>query len=70
MLFFLSARLRQWLLFTLVLPLAGRLLEALGARLAHRNARAGQLLLQAGGLARRPASHRQRRQLRRHLRRR
>jgi hypothetical protein len=48
---FLSARLRSWLLFALVLPLVGRLLQAVGVRVAPRNARAGQLLTQAGGLA-------------------
>lgn len=62
---FLSARVRQWLLFALVLPVAGRLLSTLGVRLAGRNPRAGQLLQQAGGFARRPQTRRQRRRARR-----
>lgn len=48
---FLSARLRSWVLFALVLPLVGKLLQAVGVRVAPRNARAGRLLDQAGGLA-------------------
>ncbi len=37
----LSARFRRYLLFAVVLPVAGRLLEALGLRVAARNPRAG-----------------------------
>ena len=58
---FLSARLRSWLLFALVLPLVGRLLQAVGVRVAPRNARAGRLLTQAGDIARAPAGRRRRR---------
>jgi hypothetical protein len=51
---FLSRRLRAWLLFAVALPLGGRLLEALGVRVAGRNPRAGEALTRAGGYARRP----------------
>ncbi len=57
---FLSARLRRWLLFALVLPVAGRVLEAVGGRVGARNARAGDLLSRAGGYARMPARRRRR----------
>ncbi len=56
----LSARLRSWLMFALVLPLFGRLLEALGVRVARRNPRAGRVMQQAASYTRRP-SRRQRR---------
>ena len=62
---FLSARLRSWLLFALVLPVLGRVLEAVGVRIAPRNARAGNLLSQAGGYARTPRGRRARRARRR-----
>ena len=61
---FLSSRLRTWLLFTLVLPLAGRLLQALGVRVAGRSPRTGQALSRAGGFARTPAARRLRRRRR------
>lgn len=51
---FFSRRVRQYLLFTLLLPLAGRLLEAVGVRVGARNPRAGEVLGRAGGYARRP----------------
>lgn len=55
---FLSSRLRSWLLFALVLPVAGRLLEVLGVRVAGRSPRAGQALSRAGAYARTPAARR------------
>ena len=57
----LSTRLRTWLLFAVVLPIAGRLLEALGVRVGQRNPRAGDALTKAGGYARRPMTGRRRR---------
>ena len=60
---FLSTRLRTWLLFAIVLPIAGRLLEALGVRVGSRNPRAGDALTKAGGYARRPSQGRRRRRL-------
>lgn len=57
---FLSRRLRTWLLFALVLPLGGRLLEAVGVRVAVRSPRTGQALTRAGGYARTPAVRRRR----------
>lgn len=56
---FLSARLRRWVLLVLVLPLAGRLLEALGLRLGDRPA--GRLLRSTGGHLRGPRTSRRRR---------
>ena len=67
---FLSARIRQYVLFALVLPVVGRLLEAVAPLVGARNARAGQLLARAGGYARRPLDRRQRRIASRALRRR
>jgi hypothetical protein len=65
--FFLSRRLRTWLLFAFVMPFVGRLLETAGGRVGTRNPRAGELLRSAGGFARTPATRRQRRQARRGL---
>ena len=48
----LSARLRTWVLFAVLLPLVGRVLEALGMR--ARNPRVGNALTKAGGYARQP----------------
>lgn len=62
---FLSARVRQWLLFALVLPFAGKLLSALGVRLQGRSPRAGSFLQQAGGFASTPRGRRARRRSRR-----
>ena len=62
---FISRRLRTWLLFALVLPLAGRLLEAVGVRLAGRSPRVGSALSRAGGYARTPAARQLRRARRR-----
>ena len=44
----LSSRIRSWVLFALVLPLVGRLLSALGVRIAERRPRAGQALTTTG----------------------
>ena len=52
---FFSRRLRTWALFTVLLPLAGRVLEAVGLRVSARNPRAGRALTTAGGYARRPS---------------
>ncbi|MGI8535377.1 MAG: hypothetical protein ACR2K2_02580 [Mycobacteriales bacterium] len=51
---FLSSRVRTWVLFVVLLPLFGRLLEKLGVRVGARNPRAGNALTTAGGYARRP----------------
>ena len=45
---FLSSRVRTWLLFAVALPLGGRLLEALGVRVAGRNPRASSALTRTG----------------------
>jgi hypothetical protein len=58
---FLSTRLRTWLLFAVVLPVAGRLLEALGLRVGQRNPRAGNALSKVGGYARQPVRRGRRR---------
>ena len=52
---FLSRRLRAWLLFSLLLPVIGRLLQAAGARLTDRKPRVGKALTSAGDVVRRPA---------------
>ena len=49
---FLSSRIRTWLLLSVLLPIVGRLLEALGMRV--RNPRVGNALTRAGGYARTP----------------
>ena len=59
---FLSARIRRWVLLVLVLPLAGRLLEALGLRLGDR--RTGRLLRRTGGHLRGPQTDPSRRRRR------
>ena len=61
---FLSSRLRTWLLFTVVLPLVGRLLQVVGVRVAGRSPRAGQALGRAGSFARTPQARRLRRRRR------
>ncbi len=53
---FLSARLRRWILLAFVLPLVGRVLEALGVRIGGRSPRAGSALRSAGGSLRGPRS--------------
>ncbi len=50
---FLSTRLRTWLLLAVALPVAGRLLRAIGVRLEGRSPRAGKALTSAGEFARR-----------------
>ena len=57
----LSSRLRTWLLFAVLLPLFGRVLETAGVRVAQRNPRAGSAMTTAGGYARRPREHLHRR---------
>lgn len=51
---FLSSRVRTWVLFAVLLPLVGRVLEAAGPRVGARNASAGRAVTKAGELARRP----------------
>lgn len=46
---FLSSRVRTWVLFAVLLPIAGRVLEALGLRVADRNPRASRALTATGG---------------------
>ena len=58
---FLSRRLRTWALFAVLLPLAGRVLDAVGRRVAPRNPSAGRALQTAAGYARRPSRTRRRR---------
>ena len=65
---FLSARFRRYLVVTIVLPVVGRLLEAVGVRVGRRNPQAGRALRHAADLARTPMSRRARRRVRRRLR--
>ena len=58
---FLSSRLRTWLLFAVLLPVVGRLLETVGVRVGQRNPRAGSALTKAGGYARHPRQQLRRR---------
>lgn len=51
---FLSSRVRTWVLFAVLLPVVGRVLETVGLRIGDRNPSAGRALTRAGGLARRP----------------
>jgi hypothetical protein len=44
----LSTRLRTWLFLVLVLPLLGRVLEAVGVRVGQTRPRAGDALTDAG----------------------
>ena len=55
---FLSTRIRTWVLFAVLLPLAGRVMQAVAPRVGQRNARAGDLLGKAGGYARDPRGKR------------
>ncbi len=62
---FLSSRIRTWVLFAVLLPLVGRVLEAVGVRVGDKSPAAGKALTSAGGYARRPTpgmrrSHRNR----------
>ncbi len=52
---FLSSRIRTWVLFAVLLPLVGRVLQALGLR--AKNPRVAGALTKAGGYARTPPSH-------------
>lgn len=52
---FLSSRIRTWVLFAVLLPLVGRVLQSLGLR--ARNPRVAGALTKAGGYARTPPSH-------------
>ena len=47
---FLSSRIRTWVLFAVLLPLVGRVLQALGMRAS--NPRVNSALTKAGGFAR------------------
>ena len=49
---FLSRRVRAWLLFAILLPVFGRLLETVGVRVSDRNPRVGDARSTAGGYAR------------------
>ena len=51
---FLSSRVRTWVLFAVLLPMVGRVLEAVGLRVGAKNPSAGRALTKAGGYARRP----------------
>ena len=51
---FLSSRVRTWVLFAVLLPLVGRVLETVGPRVGARSPAAGRALTKAGGYARRP----------------
>lgn len=48
----LSRRLRTWLLFAVLLPVVGRVLETVGVSVRDRNTRVGDALTTAGGYAR------------------
>jgi len=50
---FLSSRVRTWVLFAVLLPLVGRILEKVGVRVADRNPRAGRALASTSELMRR-----------------
>ena len=58
---FLSARLRRWLLMAFLLPLAGRVLQSVGPRVATRSPQVGNALTTAGGWAAQPRTRRARR---------
>lgn len=58
---FLSSRVRTWVLFAVLLPLAGRVLEAVGLRVGRTRPGAGSALTTAGGWARRPTGRLRRR---------
>jgi hypothetical protein len=58
---FFSRRLRTWALFAVLLPLAGRVLDLAGRRVAPRNPQVGGALTKAAGYARHPGLRRGRR---------
>ena len=45
---FLSSRVRTWVLFALVLPVVGKVLSALGARVGEKRPKAGRALTGTG----------------------
>ena len=45
---FLSSRIRTWVLFALVLPVVGKVLSALGARVGEKRPKAGRALTSTG----------------------
>jgi len=55
---FLSSRVRTWVLFAVLLPLVGRILEKVGVRVADRNPRAGRALASTSELMRRRPGNR------------
>lgn len=57
---FFSRRLRMWALFTVLLPLVGRVLGWLGAKVSRRNPQVGGAMLKAADYAR-PTTGRRRR---------
>jgi len=57
---FLSSRVRTWVMFAILLPLVGRVLERVAPRVAQRSPRAGDALGKAGGWARDPRGKRRR----------
>jgi hypothetical protein len=57
---FFSRRLRMWALFTVLLPLVGRVLGFLGERVSRRNPQVGGALTKAAGYARTPRRRRRR----------
>lgn len=58
---FLSSRVRTWVMFAVLLPLVGRVLERVAPRVARRNPRAGDALGKAGTWARDPRGKKRRR---------
>lgn len=58
---FLSSRVRTWVMFAVLLPLVGRVLERVAPQVAQRNPRAGDALSKAGGWARDPRGKKGRR---------
>lgn len=57
----LSRRLRTWVLFSLLMPLVGRLLRSTGGRVSQRNPRVGGAMVKVGDFARVPPRRRTRR---------
>jgi hypothetical protein len=51
---FLSARLRQWFFVVVILPIVGRVLQALGVRVTRRSPRVGGALSTVGDTLRTP----------------
>ena len=57
---FFSRRLRMWVLFAVLLPIVGRVLELVGRRVTPRSPQIGGALTGAAGYARRPPRGRRR----------